>query len=74
MNLSNIVAMDGNVSSLLNFSGSAKKGGHQNPMDTDGIDTTSTTKKQKVEQEQQIVQVKKNSMRGQMKKINAKGK
>ena len=49
MNLSSIVAMAGDVSSLVSFSGSAKKRGHSKPMDTDEIDTASTPKKQKVE-------------------------
>ena len=52
MNWPIIVAMDGNVSSLISFSGSAKKRGHSDPMDTDEIDTASTPKKNKVEQEQ----------------------
>ena len=55
MNLSNIVAMVGNVSSLVSFSGSAKKRGHSDAMDTDEIDTASMPKKKKVEQEQHIV-------------------
>ena len=74
MNLSNIVAMAGNVSSLVSFSGSAKKRGHSNAMDTNEIDNASTPKKQKVEQEQQIVQVTKTSMRGQVKKRKVKGR
>ena len=47
--------MDGNVSSLVIFSRSVKKGGHSEPMDTHEIDTASTPKMQKVEQEQLIV-------------------
>ena len=43
-------------------------------MDTDEIYTASTPKKQKVEQEQHIVQVKKINMRGHVKKNNVKGK
>ena len=43
-------------------------------MDTDDIDTSSTPKNHKVELEQQIVQVKKSGMRGQMKMSNGKGK
>ena len=74
MNLSNIVAMVGNVSSLASFSGSAKKREHSDAMDTNEIDIASTTKKHKVEQEQQIVHVKKSSMRGKLKKSNVKGK
>ena len=55
LNLSNIVAIAGNISSLVSFSGSAKKRGHSDAMDTDEIDTSNTPKKKKVEQEQQIV-------------------
>ena len=50
MNLSNIVAMVGNVSSLVSFLESAKKREHPEPMDIDEIDTTSTPKKHRVEQ------------------------
>ena len=74
MNLSNIVAMAGNVSSLISFSGSEKKRGHSDVMDTDEIDTASMPKKKNVEQEQQIVQLKKISMKGKVKKKNVKGK
>ena len=50
MNLSNVVAMAGNVSSLVSFSENTKKREHVEPMDTDEIDTATTTKNQKVEQ------------------------
>ena len=52
MNLSNIVAMAGNVSSLVSFSESTKKREHVEPMDTNEIYTASAPKKQKFEQEQ----------------------
>ena len=66
--------MFGDVSSLVSFSVSAKKRENVEPMDTDEIDISNTPKKHKVEQEQQIVQVKKNNMRGRVKKSNVKGK
>ena len=44
--------MAGNVSSLVSFSENTKKREHAERMDTNEIDTASTPKKQKVEQEQ----------------------
>ena len=55
MNLSNIVTMAGDVSSLASFSESNKERDHAKPMDTDDVDTTSTPKNHKLELEQQIV-------------------
>ena len=55
MDLSNIVTMAGDVSSLVSFSENTKKRDHAEPMDTDDIDTTSVPKKNRVEPEQQIV-------------------
>ena len=51
INLSNIVAMAGDVSSLVSFSKNTKKRYHVEPMDTDDIDTTSMPKKHKMELE-----------------------
>ena len=55
MNLSNIVAMAGDVSSLVSFSENTKKRDHAKPMDTNDIDTVSIPKKHKMELEQQMV-------------------
>ena len=43
-------------------------------METDEVHTASMPKKQKFEQEQQLVHVKRSSMRGQIKKKNVKDK
>ena len=51
MELSKLVAMDGNASSLVSYSGSSMKRGLSKPMETDEVDTTSMPKKQKIEQE-----------------------
>ena len=74
MDLSKVVAMAGNVSLLVSYSGSSIKRGPAEPMDTDEVDTDSMPKKQKVEQGQQLVQVKRSGMRGKMKKKNVKDK
>ena len=74
MELSKVVAMAGNVSSLVSYSESSMKRGPSEPMETDEVDTASMPKKQKVEQEQQLVQVKRSSMKGQMKKKSVKDK
>ena len=49
LDLSNIVAVAGNISSLMSFSGTFMKREHSNFMDTKEVDTTSTPKKQKTE-------------------------
>ena len=67
LDLSNIVAVASNISSLMSFSGTFIKREHSNFMDTKEVDTTSTPKKQKIEQEGQMVQVKKSSMKGKKK-------
>ena len=67
MDLSNIVAVAGNISSLISFSGTSKKREHSYFMDPKEEDNASTLKKQNIEQEGQMVQVKKSS-------INAKKK
>ena len=46
MDLCNIVAVAGNISSLIIFSGTSKKREHSNFMDTKEVDTASTPKKQ----------------------------
>ena len=74
MDLFDVVAAAGNISSLIRFSKNTKKREHAEPMDTEEVDTTSTPKRQKVEQEKQMVQVKNSSMKGQVKKSNVKGK
>ena len=43
-------------------------------METNEVDTARMPKKKKIEQEQQLVQVKGSSMRGQMKNTNVKDK
>ena len=55
MNLSNIVRMLGDVSSLMRFSESTKKRDHAKTMDTNDIDTVNMPKKYKMELEQQMV-------------------
>ena len=61
MDLSNIVAALGNVSSLTRFSENTKKREHAEPMDIEEVDTASTPKRRKVEQGRKMIQVKKNS-------------
>ena len=72
MDLSNIVAVAGNILSLISFSKTSKKREHSYFMDTEEIDTASTPKKQKNEQEGQMVQVNKSSMKGKKKQENPK--
>ena len=49
MDLSNIVAVAGNISSLISFfSGNSKKREHPDFMDIEEADTASTPKKQKI--------------------------
>ena len=43
-------------------------------MDIEEVDTSNTPKRQKVEQENQMVQVKNSTMKGQVKNSNVKGK
>ena len=74
MDLSDIVAVAANVSSLITFLEKTKKREHAEPMDTKEVDTASNPKRQKVKQENQMVQVKNRSMKGQVKKSNVKGK
>ena len=45
MDLSNIVAVAGNISSLIIFLGTSNKGEHSYFMDTEEVDTASTLKK-----------------------------
>ena len=45
MELSKVVAMDGNASSLVSYSGSSMKRGLSKPMETDEVDTTSMPRK-----------------------------
>ena len=49
MDISNIVAIAGNESSLISFSGTSKKREHSDFMDTEEEDTASTPKKHKTE-------------------------
>ena len=72
MDLSNIVAVAGNISSLISFLENSKKREHPYFMDTEEIDTASTPKKQKIGQEGQMVQVKKNSVKGKKKQEKSK--
>ena len=72
MDLSNIVAVASNISSLISFSGNSKKREHLGFMDTKEADTTSTSKKHKIEQEVQMVHVKKSSVKGKMKQEKSK--
>ena len=74
MDLSDVVAATRNVSSLIIFLENTKKREHANPMEIKEVDTASIPKRQKVEQEKQVVQVKNSSMRGQVKKTSEKGK
>ena len=67
-----IVVVVGNISSLMSFSGTSKKREHSDFMDIEEIDIASTPKKQKTEQEGQMVQVKKSSMKGKKKQENPK--
>ena len=67
MDLSNIVEVAGNISSLMSFSGTSKKREHLEFMETEETNTGSTPKKHKTEQEGQMVQVKKSSMKGKKK-------
>ena len=55
MDLSNIVVVASNISSLMSFSGTSKKREHSNFMDTEEVYNASTPKKQKIEQEGQMV-------------------
>ena len=64
MELSKVVAMAGNASSLVSYSGSSMKRGLSEPMETNEVDTASMPKKQKTEQEQQLVQVKRINTKG----------
>ena len=72
MDLSNIVAVAGNISSLISFLGNSKKREHLGFMDTEEEDTSSTPKKQKIGQEGQMVQVKKSSVKGKQKQEKSK--
>ena len=49
MDLSKVVAMAGNISSLVSYSRSSIKRGPAEPMETDEVDTASMPKKKKVE-------------------------
>ena len=55
MDLSKVVSMAGNVSLLVNYSGSSIKRGPAEPIETDEVDTARMPKKKKIEQEQQLV-------------------
>ena len=74
MDLSKVVAMAGNISSLVSYSRSSIKRGPAEPMETDEVDTTSMPKRYKIEQEQQLVQVKRRNTNGKMNKKNVKDK
>ena len=70
MDLSNIVAVSSNISSLTSFLGTSKKREHPDFMDTKEVDTSSTPRKQKTKQEGQ--QVKKSNMKGKKKQEQPK--
>ena len=72
--LSKVVEIAGNTSLLVSYSGSSMKRGFPEPMETEEVDTTSMPKRQKIEQEQQLVQVKRRNTKGQMKKKNVEKK
>ena len=63
MDLSNIVTMARDVSSLVIFLENTKKRYHAKLMDIDDLDMASMPKKNRVEPKQQIVQVKRSGMR-----------
>ena len=71
MDLSNIVSVVGNISSLISFLVNSKRE-HLGFMGTEEADTTSTPKKQKIGQEGQMVQVKKSSVKGKQKQEKSK--
>ena len=72
MDLSNIVAVASNISSLISFSGNSKKREHSGFMDIEEAHTASTPKKQKIWQEGKMVQVKKSSVKGKRKQEKSK--
>ena len=72
MDLSNIVAVSSNISSLTSFLGTSKKREHPDFMDTEEVDTSSTPRKQKTKQEGQMVKVKKSNMKGKKKQEQPK--
>ena len=67
MDIFNIVAVVGNISSLISFTGNSKKREHSGFMDNEEADTASTPKNQKIGQEGQMVQVKKRRVKGKQK-------
>ena len=71
MDLSNIVAVAGNISSLISFSGNSKKREHSGFMEIEEAATASTPKKRKIGQGQ-MVHVKKSSVKGKQKKGKCK--
>ena len=72
MDLSNIVAVVINISSLISFSGNSKKREHPGFMDTEEADNASTPKKKKIGQEGQLVPVYKSSVKGKQKQDKSK--
>ena len=72
MDLSNIVVVAGNISSLMSFSWTSRKREHSDFMDIEEVDTPSTPKMQKTEQDGQMAQVKKSSMKGRKKQEHPK--
>ena len=67
MDISNIVVVVGNISSLISFSGNSKKREHVGFRDTEEADTASTSKKQKIGQEGKMVLVNKSNVKGKQK-------
>ena len=72
MDFSNVVAVAGNISSLMSILGISKRREHSYFMDTEEVDTSSTPKLQKYEHEGKMVQVKKRSMKGKKKQEQPK--
>ena len=64
VDLYNVVAVAGNISSLISFSGNSKKREHSSFMDTKEADTASAPKKHKIGQEEQMLLVKESSVKG----------